>query len=274
MIDFIPTIKSLEERGLGFIELTPLLQQAISHILAEANNFFHLPDEVKQLSYCHGMHKGYRGMGIEYSQSPDRPDLNESFSFRLADNHKKEGSIDASGLPLYNNLKHLTSDYDVLISDLFKAIASYFKIDSSELFKTDLDSWLQTNYYKPRNSQREYMQDRHEDGHLVTLWLANTPGLEVFYGDSLEPETINPLPNQLVVMSGQLITLLTGGKIPPLFHQVRRHSTVQERLSLMYFVNPNSNQHIKPWIINDSNKGIDIAAQGAINPHQHGLPQL
>lgn len=274
MINFTPTIQSLEKRGMGFVELTSELQQTISETLAGATNFFRLANKIKQRSYCQGMHKGYRGVGIEYSQSPDRPDLNESFSFRLADDGKKGCVIDDSALSLYNHLKHLSNSYDMLISNLLEALAKYYKIDASKLFNTDLDSWMQVNYYQPKQAEHKYMQNRHEDGHLVTLWLANAPGLEVFDKDSPEPEAINPQSGQLVIMSGQLLTLLTGGEIPPLFHQVRSHSNILERLSLMYFVNPDRNQHIKPWIVNDSNKDVDIAIQGAINPHQHGLPQL
>ena len=38
-------------------------------------------------------------------------------------------------------------------------------------------------------------------------------------------------------MPGSVLTALSGGKIPPLYHQVRNHG-LDDRQSLMYFVNP------------------------------------
>jgi len=45
-------------------------------------------------------------------------------------------------------------------------------------------------------------------------------------------------------------------------------------LSMMFFVNPEIDQQLAPWIENESNKGIDIIARANAAPKQFGYPSL
>lgn len=274
MTDFSQTFQELQATGIGFLHLPRPLKDLAEKTLDDARQFFYLPRDVKEKSAFAGMHLGYRGIGIEYSQSPERPDLNESFSYRLSHDSEYGDAVPESAAILYADLKQLADAYNGIANDFFAALATHFDASETSLFSTNLDSWLQVNYYKPNKVEREYMQEKHDDGHLITLWLATGPGLEVFPANAPKAEPLEPQLDHLAVMSGQLLNLLTGGTIPPLYHQVRCHPELSERLSLMYFVNPNTDQEISPWVKNNSNAGINIASKAASNPHQHGLPSL
>ena len=56
-----------------------------------------------------------------------------------------------------------------------------------------------------------------------------------------------PDPDEIVIMPGSVLTALSGGKIPPLYHQVRNHG-LDDRQSLMYFVNPEVDEPLFSWI--------------------------
>ena len=42
----------------------------------------------------------------------------------------------------------------------------------------------------------------------------------------------------------------------------------------MFFVNPEIDQKLDPWIRNESNEGIDIIERAVSAPNQFGLPTL
>jgi isopenicillin N synthase-like dioxygenase len=75
-------------------------------------------------------------------------------------------------------------------------------------------------------------------------------------------------------MPGSLLTLMTGGEIPPLYHQVKNSFRKESRYSLMFFVNPDGDQVLDPWVRNETNAGIDIIEQANALPQKFGLPTL
>ena len=56
-----------------------------------------------------------------------------------------------------------------------------------------------------------------------------------------------PDADEIVIMPGSVLTALSGGKIPPLYHQVRNHG-LDDRQSIMYFVNPEVEAPLYSWI--------------------------
>ena len=109
-------------------------------------------------------------------------------------------------------------------------------------------SYLQINYCLPTPAERDLLQDKHEDGHMVTVLHATAPGLEIYPGRALdEVKPMLPGPDEIVIMPGSVLTALSGGKIQPLYHQVRNHG-LDDRQSLMYFVNPEIDEPLFGWI--------------------------
>ena len=80
--------------------------------------------------------------------------------------------------------------------------------------------------------------------------------------------------NEIVFMPGSLLSLMTGYKIKPGYHQVRNTRRRDPRSSLLLFVNPEIDQKLEPWINNESNAGIDIIERANEGPKQFGMPTL
>jgi isopenicillin N synthase-like dioxygenase len=116
------------------------------------------------------------------------------------------------------------------------------------------------------------LQDGHEDGHLLTLVTATGPGLEIETADGYRPAEVAE--DEMLIMPGSLLTLMTGGEIQPLYHRVRNSFRKEPRYSMMYFVNPESGQVLDPWIRNETNAGIDIIEEANKLPQKFGLPTL
>jgi isopenicillin N synthase-like dioxygenase len=64
--------------------------------------------------------------------------------------------------------------------------------------------------------------------------------------------------DEFLLVPGSLLTLITGGLIPPLFHRVRNDRSIAVRQSLLYFVNPGLREETVPWIENEGNRGISV----------------
>ena len=80
--------------------------------------------------------------------------------------------------------------------------------------------------------------------------------------------------DEIVFMPGSLLSLMTGYKIKPGYHQVRNTHRRDPRSALLMFVNPEINQKLEPWIRNESNAGIDIIERANEGPKQFGMPTL
>ena len=140
-------------------------------------------------------------------------------------------------------------------------------------FRCDLASHLQLNRYQPRHQTRDLLTDAHEDGLYLTLLFADAPGLEV-----LTPAgrwlPLQPRPGELIIMPGEIFSLLCGYRVQPLYHRVRNHPDVATRLAMMYFTNPNPTHSFEPWVSNETNTGVDIIQRAIANPTRYGLPPL
>lgn len=77
------------------------------------------------------------------------------------------------------------------------------------------------NYARPRETTTAFINDVHEDGHLFTLTCATSLGLEV----RTKSGTFSDLfatSKAPVILPGEIAYLLSGGRILPLYHRVRR----------------------------------------------------
>jgi isopenicillin N synthase-like dioxygenase len=149
-------------------------------LIEKSMSFFSLPSDVKKKLTFSNTISGYRDIGEEYSKDILNPDLNESFSLRICE------------LNLFNNLENVSD----LLSSMTELINILDKMAQDELniialsfgtrneIKTSENSWLQINFYQPSVHSRKYLQDEHEDGHLLTILTANAKGLEYKIKDS------------------------------------------------------------------------------------------
>jgi isopenicillin N synthase-like dioxygenase len=71
-------------------------------------------------------------------------------------------------------------------------------------------------------------------------------------------------------MPGEIIWLLSGGRIPPLFHRVNPKPSCEERIALLFFgdINPSA---CEPWVENEFNRGVDIGRRVLTSVNRFGL---
>jgi isopenicillin N synthase-like dioxygenase len=253
--------------GVSFVE-THEFAAVLHNLLAVARAFFEQPADQKiPTQPSPGQMTGWRAIGVEYSQSPDRPDLNETFCFRLGD-----AGDPSSDTPMRAACRAAQTGLDKIaakvLADLQAEVATY----RSPPVRTAKESWLQLNFSRPAAAGREFIQDAHEDGHLITLLFADERGLEVEPTNGWTDAFASP--ERLIVFGGECGALVTDDHIRPMMHRVRARADVASRLSVAYFVNPDLDQVLNPWRWGPRNRGVDLLRWGQENPVRFGLPKL
>src|SRR5262245_5462524 len=264
-------IDELFQRGCATYTLPTADRLLLSQTLTAAYDFFQLDEDTKRRDYLPGLHLGYRFSGIEYSATPDRPDLNDSLN--ISSGWRQTVPATSAAMSFYVAADRLLAALDRSAQRILEDVARRYPGEHPAPETAD-HSWLQVNYYRTFSTMRDVLQDKHEDGHLLTLWHSRTPGLEIFPGggDAGSPITVEE--GEMLVMPGALLTMLTGGDVAPLHHQVVRTPVSDERMALMYFVNPTTERALFPYKAVPGTELVDIAAVGARNPENYGLPQL
>lgn len=268
---WLPFVRQLAEQGFARLPLGRRLEGRVARLYARADGFFAEPLAEKRRFAAPGFVEGYREIGQEYSQRPERPDLTESFSMWYRNRRREEIRRWDTACPLHAEMKQCADRLSRMTTALFEAMAATWSPDAPRL-RFQRASYIQINHYRPSHHDRDLLQDEHEDGHLITLLHANAPGLEIRVGDRY----VAPLlaRNELLLMPGSLLTLMTGGLVPPLYHRVRNNRRATPRDSLMFFVNPEIDQTLAPWIRNAGNAGVDIVERAIGAPNRFGLPTL
>ncbi|HVJ40866.1 MAG TPA: 2OG-Fe(II) oxygenase family protein [Dongiaceae bacterium] len=271
---YLPLIPLFERHGYAIIKLDAAVVDSLETVESQAKQFFGQSASIKHGFAAPSCVEGYREIGPEYSLVPERPDLTESFSFWYRNRRRPEIVAWRESCPLHA-LMHSTADMlSTVTADLFAAMAASWSSvgEQTPPLRFQEASYIQVNYYEPAQHGRDLLQDPHEDGHLITLVRSTEPGLEIKVGDTFQ--AIKLAPDEMLVMPGSLLTLMTGNLVPPLFHQVRNSLRRKARYSHMFFVNPELNQKLDPWIRNASNEQIDIIQHANSAPQQFGLPTL
>jgi isopenicillin N synthase-like dioxygenase len=268
---------ALRTRGYLKVRCQPGLTAALGRVLDAADAFFSLPLEIKRRNALEELCEGYRGLATEYSDIADRPDLHESFWVHAFNAEKAQARLDRQGQPLYRSMLHVAEEFDKIITSMLIALQRHYRVPNPDQpqFTTAFGSHLQLNYYNPPRHQRDFLMDCHEDRLLFTILHSNASGLEIRARDgSFIPMTTEP--DEVFIMPSDIAMLLSGGEIQPLYHRVRNILEVQARMSLMYFSNPNANNHVKiePWRKSDVNRDVDIMRRVIENPLKFGLPPI
>jgi isopenicillin N synthase-like dioxygenase len=257
--------------GFVSIKTSDLLRDELRALFRAGQTFFNASVEEKLLNQL-PLDTGYRPRGVEYSESPDHPDEMESFSVsrRLTDG--ETGLHSGSAKILYVQMLEFISSLEPLVESFIASVA--MKLTGAPIdqdFHGAFGNWslLQMNYSRPADTRGDYINDCHEDGCLITITSVTGPGLELKAKDgSFIP--MSPIGDELLLMSGEILSLLSGGKVPPTYHRVRPTAGNSERLSLLFFADMHPTL-CKPWIINDSNIDIDVGNRVLGNSTRFGL---
>jgi isopenicillin N synthase-like dioxygenase len=260
---------TMPEAGTSTVATDEATAAAIHALFAEAHRFFEGPAEYRERYAAGPTMTGWRRVGIEYSQSPDRPDLNETFCYRR---HDDTGTL--AEHPLLDAARAVQEGLDVAAAEVLQTLAEQAGVAGRvEKVRTSQESWLQLNFSRPSTAPREFIQDAHEDGHLVTFLVADAPGLDV-HTPTEGWIALTPTPERPIVFAGECGALLTGDLVRPTPHRVRALRGVLTRLSVAYFVNPDLDQDLAPWVRTSRNEHVDLLRWGQQNPARFGLPTL
>ncbi len=257
--------RDIVDQGYAIVKLADADRNALQHAIATANEFFARDVEFKNAHGSTDHNYGYRPFGIEYSITPDRPDMNEVFTLWAS-------RLDL--IPNAQDIPELTGAFlswrdsiAPLVKAILDEVAKSFGAAAAPEFEKA--SYLQINSYLEAPADRDMLQDKHEDGHMVTVLHATAPGLEIYTNDGVKP--MLPAPDEVVIMPGSVLTALSGGKIQPLYHQVRNHG-LDDRQSIMYFVNPVVDEPLYAWT--DAGENEDLRDQVLYAPKMFGLPPV
>jgi isopenicillin N synthase-like dioxygenase len=262
-----PTLDAVEELvTCGYVRLS------IGHgdgdplpsVLAAARRFFAQSASSKARHASDDRNHGYRAMGHEYSATPDRLDLNECFTM-----WSERLDLIPNAIEITDYTSALLTYRATMIPIVTEIVAQLGeRFGAADLPRFAAASHLQMNSYNDTAGDRDLLQDRHEDAHLLTVLHATADGLEVFVND--EPTPICLEPGELIVFAGSVLTALTGGAIAPLYHQVR-NLHLADRVSVMYFVNPQLDRPLYPWVASATEEPVDLREQVRQAPAAYGL---
>lgn len=259
------------DNGWATLKLSPQESTALANIVALAARFFGLP--ASQKNECQkDLIVGYRPYGIEYSHSPEQPDEMETFSADYSSRKLVFPVRDADNL----NQESCTA------FDLFEALAEQLTIQlaadlTGRSFGAALrgglhaGSILQINYSRPSRVRSPFINDEHEDGHFLSLVHTISAGLEIRQADGAFAPA-STASDEMLVMPGNVASLMTNGRLPPLFHRVRAMPELEERISILFFADL-APELCDPWIVGDINRAADIARYIRANPVRFGLRQ-
>jgi isopenicillin N synthase-like dioxygenase len=261
--------RDILDQGYAVVKLRDVDTANLHNAIDTAVRFFERPLEEKKAHGSTDHNYGYRPFGVEYSFSPDRPDMNECFTLwasrlDLIPNAGEISDLTGAFLSWRDSLAPL-------VQAILDQVAQAFGADAAPAFEKA--SYLQINYCLPTPPERDLLQDKHEDGHMVTVLHATAPGLEIYANDDVKP--MLPAHDEVVIMPGSVLTALSGGKIQPLYHQVRNHCLGEgERQSIMYFVNPEIDEPLYGWIDSADGERADIREHVQNAPSMFGLPPV
>jgi len=247
--------------GYAVVRLSPAETRRLAGVIEEAGAFF-AQDAGSKLRYAvPNRTTGYRPHAYAHAGDPDRPDLNDSFLYWPQPSRTPPNPLEIkSFLDAAEAYRQVAAR---ITNDLVAALRTRYDYHGELPFEDA--SVLQVNSFtKP--SEEPLLQQLHEDGTLITVIWANAPGLEGRLGERMHSFAFRP--DEVVVMAGGVLTAMTGGAIAPLYHQVRNHRN-PERKSVMYFVSPNADAEIQPFVVNDSNRDTDIRKLVLENPESY-----
>jgi isopenicillin N synthase-like dioxygenase len=258
-------------QGYGIVRLDADEAVLLSGLYREATEFF-TKDTPDKLRYSvPNRISGYRPFKYANTGSMDKPDYNDSFVYWR---HRR------ASLPYHEEITRFLDAAEAyrqvtarIVRDLIEAMC--VRYDYQQKLPFEDASLLQINSFVQPVDSTLY-QYSHEDADLLTVIWASAPGLEGMAGEDDDEKNGVPFdfpPDEVLIMPGSLLTAMTGGAVPPFYHQVRNHN-IRERKSIMYFVSPEAAEPIEPFVRNDFNAELDIQQLVVDNPGTYfGLSQ-
>jgi isopenicillin N synthase-like dioxygenase len=259
----------------GFVAVTGhgIAQWTLERAYDTARQLFALPGPVKSRYETphNGRQRGYTSFGVEHAKDHSAPDLKEFWHIgrNLGHGHPLHLSGDSppnlfpEELPSF---EEVFSDYFLRVESfalqLLDALGEYLgqpRMWFRELTR-DGNSVVRIIHYPPLSEDAppgSVRAAQHEDINLMTVLPVSTaPGLELMTNEG-EWMAVQTPPDVLVVDTGDMMKLLTGGQLPATTHRVVNPPDAEKgeaRLSMPFFLHPHPDYELKP--IGSSEPGV------------------
>ncbi len=260
--------EELERAGYLVVHLPAAVRRRIARLSSTALHYFSLP-EPEQRANVLAFGCGHWAYGVEHSGLPEDPDRVSFFGASARTAAAAQSLPSPVARSLHAQLLELFGTFEALAEDLMVDIASRFGIGSPEALRGGLRdySMIQISRSLP-TPEGEPIYHEHEDGHLLSIAQANGRGLEIRTEQGYRPAPYSP--ESLLVMPGELLRLLTGGRVSPLFHRVRSVTRKRPRLALLFFADLDPD-YCTPWDDRLADKAR-CGAQVLSNAARFGMP--
>jgi len=262
---FVKTLgEGLERFGFVAVQGHGIPPTLLRQAYGAAQKAFDLPRAVKATYETpeNGRQRGYTSMYIEHAVDVEQPDLKEFWHVgrSLAPDHSLHISGDVppnlmpaevrSFEPVFQNLFLQMEDF---ANRLLDGVGEYLGLPD-DFFRdmvTDGNSILRLINYPdlsgvtvPPGAVRAAA---HEDINLITVLPASTrPGLELLTREG-EWMPVNAPPDVMVCDTGDMMALLTGGRLPATTHRVVNPPGADGgRMSMPFFLHPHPDHVLKP----------------------------
>lgn len=255
---------SILSQGYARVKLRADETVLLAAAIRETRSFFAMPAEGRIRHANREANLGFRPIGHEYPAA-GRPDWNECFTM-WADHvesipHSEEISTLLSALLAWR------LSVRPLVVDLLDNIRKYF--DGHQIAVSPDNSFTQVNSYSLGSSDRDFLQDEHEDGYLLTVIHTTDRGLEISPSDGFT--SVETKPCEVLIMPGAILGDVRGERIRGLSHRVR-NLNLADRLSLMYFAGPDLSAPLLEWPGGDLVEDSDLRGDVLLRPNPIHLP--
>lgn len=249
--DYANVAQRLMAKGFCTIKATWLTQP----FLEVVNDYDSIADDTKATFSFPERTDGFLPFGMEHSSSSGHADQCERFCFRekYRLDHRHHAFCDSHFYASINVLERMAS---AVVQNILDHILSSYAATQSIAIRDS--SFLQFCAYRPRHllPGRAFLQDRHEDGNLLSLIHASCDGL-IIYPDG-QPVAVTPQPDEALIITGSILSLLTDHQVPFMDHAVKQPASGLTRSSLVYFALPELSRTYTSFV---KHRRLDIAGQ-------------
>ncbi len=262
---FVQALGSALER-FGFVAIAGhgIPDAHLQRAYRDAERLFALPLAVKQRYETpqDGRQRGYTGFMVEHAKDQKIGDLKEFWHVgrELPAGHPLlvSGEVPKNQIPaelpdVAPTFRELFDQLDRFGNRLLDAIGAYLGL-APGFFRelvTDGNSVLRVIHYPPLPPEIPAGAVRaaaHEDINLITILPVSTqPGLEILTRDGAWLD-VSPPPGTMIVDTGDMMALLTGGRLPATTHRVTNPTEGRDkaRNSMPFFLHPGPDRLLAP----------------------------
>ncbi|HEV2816259.1 MAG TPA: 2OG-Fe(II) oxygenase family protein [Allosphingosinicella sp.] len=260
--------EELEQPGYMVIDLADDVRRDIVRLSSIARRYFDLP-EPEQGANALPFGCGHWTYGFEHSGIPDSPDRVSFFGASIRTATLADRLPTPLARELHRRLLGVFSTFEVMAEDLMVGLASRCGLADAAALRGGLRRWsmIQISRTLPTPAG-DPIYHEHEDGHLLSFAQANGLGLEISTAGAYRRAPYSPA--SILVMPGELMRLLTGGRVAPLYHRVRAVPRKRPRLALLFFADLDPDL-CAPWVDGLADKA-GCAAHVLSNAARFGMP--